>query len=290
MPTSVYFNNQDATREQFLVEDLILESIKNHGIDVIYLPRASQSTIDGLFGDDPVKYYNESYTIDVYMETFNDFEGNQEFFSKFGLEIQKNARIAVARRTFSRFIPSETRNTPKEGDLIWLPVQQKLMEIKRVEEEKNFFQAGKVAPYMFGLTIETFKYNGELFDTGIFEIDEIQNRQSYAVNFTVNSGGVGNFEIGEPVYQGATYSTASIKGYVADFNKVDRILKIRNITGTFVAGQFIKGVNSSASWTMSSGNIMNNQNDADDNIIVETEADNILDWTETNPFGSSDEA
>jgi hypothetical protein len=34
---------------------------------------------------------------------------------------------------------------------------------------------------------------------------------------------------------------------------------------------------------------MDNQNDADDNIIVENEADNILDWTETNPFGSSDE-
>jgi len=289
MPTSVYFNNQDATREQFLVEDLILESIKNHGIDVIYLPRASQSTIDELFGDDTVKYFNESYTIDVYMETFNDFEGNQEFFSKFGLEIQKNAKIAVARRTFSRFIPNATRNSPKEGDLIWLPVQQKLMEIKRVEEEKNFFQAGKIAPYMFGLTIETFKYNGELFDTGIFEIDEIQNRQSYAINFTVAAGGVGNFEIGEPVYQGNSYSAASIKAYVADFDKATRILRLRNIKGTFVANQHIKGFNSSASWIMQSGNIMNNQNDADDNIIVENEADNILDWTETNPFGSSDE-
>ena len=157
MPVSVYFNNQGATREQFLVEDLIIESIRNHGIDIYYLPRASQSTFDELFGDDPVKSFNSAYKIDMYLETFNEFEGNQEFFAKFGLEIQKSAKVAVARRTFERLINPALRNTPKEGDLIYLPVQQKLLEIKTVEEEKNFFQAGKVAPYMYALNIETFK-------------------------------------------------------------------------------------------------------------------------------------
>jgi hypothetical protein len=46
MATSVYFNNQRATVEQNLLEDLIIESIKNHGIDVYYLPRESQSSFD----------------------------------------------------------------------------------------------------------------------------------------------------------------------------------------------------------------------------------------------------
>ena len=84
MATSVYFNNQKATSEQFLVEDLIIESIRNHGIDVYYLPRSSQSSIDELFGDDPVKYFNTAFKVDVYLETFQDYEGNKEFFTKFG--------------------------------------------------------------------------------------------------------------------------------------------------------------------------------------------------------------
>lgn len=390
MGTSVYFNNQNATREQFLIEDLIIESIKNHGIDVFYLPRESRSSIDELFGDDPVKSFSKAYPIEMYLETFQDFEGNQEFFAKFGLEIQKSARIAVARRTFERYVPTALRNTPKEGDLIWMPVQQKLLEIKRVEEEKNFFQAGKIAPYMFGLSIETFKYNGEFFDTGILEIDVIQDTASFAVEYTMDAGGTSTYEDSEQVYQGSTgatnytvtnsgasayvingsndptltflrgltytfninatghpfwiqtvsgaYSSGNVyssgvvnngtqvgtitftvpidapdtlyyvcqnhatmagsitinsptaTGYVANWDKPTLKLKLRNIKGAFAANAAIVGTVSGASWTMASGDVQEDANDAfEDNVRIETEADNILDWTETNPFGSANE-
>ena len=290
MGTSVYFNNQNATREQFLIEDLIIESIKNHGIDIYYIPRESRSSFDELFGDDPVKAFLKAYPIEMYLETFNDFEGNQEFFSKFGLEIQKSARVAVARRTFERYVPTTLRNTPKEGDLIWMPIQQKLLEIKRVEEEKNFFQAGKVAPYMFGLSIETFKYNGEYFDTGILEIDAIQDVTSFAVTYTMSANGVATFELGEKVYQGASLAAATATGYVVTWNKPTLQLELRNIKGEFAANSAIVGTVSNAVWTLSSGNTQEDSNDAfDDNVRIETEADNIIDWSETNPFGSSDE-
>jgi len=290
MPVSVYFNNQGATREQFLIEDLIIESIRNHGIDIYYLPRASQSSLDDLFGDDPVKCFNSAYKIDMYLETSNDFEGNQEFFAKFGLEIQKSAKVAVARRTFERAINPAFRNTPKEGDLIYLPVQQKLLEIKRVEEEKNFFQAGKSAPYMYGLDIETFKYNGELLNTGIEEIDRIGSIEAFALEYTLNDGGTGTYDSMEIVYQGASLSAATAKAYVADWNKPTRILKLRNIKGQFTPNTAIIGAVSGASWSMGSVNLMEDANDGfDDNVRIETEADNILDWTETNPFGTSDE-
>jgi hypothetical protein len=290
MGTSVYFNNQNATREQFLIEDLIIESIKNHGIDIYYIPRESRSSFDELFGDDPVKAFLKAYPIEMYLETFNDFEGNQEFFSKFGLEIQKSARVAVARRTFERYVPTTLRNTPKEGDLIWMPIQQKLLEIKRVEEEKNFFQAGKVAPYMFGLSIETFKYNGEYFDTGILEIDAIQDVTSFAVTYTMSANGVATFELGEKVYQGASLAAATATGYVVTWNKPTLQLELRNIKGEFAANSAIVGTVSGASWVVSSGNTQEDSNDAfDDNVRIETEADNIIDWSETNPFGSSDE-
>ena len=286
MPVSVYFNNQGATREQFLIEDLIIESIRNHGIDIYYLPRASQSSLDDLFGDDPVKSFNSAYKIDMYLETFNDFEGNQEFFAKFGLEIQKTAKVAVPRRTFERAINPALRNTPKEGDLIYLPVQQKLLEIKQVEEEKNFFQAGKAAPYMYGLNIETFKYNGELLNTGIEEIDRIGSIEAFALEYTLNAGGTGTYDNMEIVYQGASLNAATAKAYVADWDKPNRLLKLRNIKGEFAPNTAIIGVVSGASWSMGSVDLMEDANDGfDDNVRIETEADNILDFTEANPFG-----
>lgn len=300
MAVSVYFNNQAATREQFLVEDLVIESIKNHGIDVFYLPRASRSSLDELFGDDPVKSYNSSYPMEIYLETFNDFEGNQEFFSKFGLEVQKNARISLARRTFEKYVPTALRQTPKEGDLIWLPTQQKLMEITFVEQERNFFQLGKsvprggvdgrVLPYMYGLELQLFKYNGELFDTGIIEIDSIQDSKSFSVSYTMQAGGLSTFEESEQVYQGTSLETATATAFVASWDRPSRILKLRNIRGAFSPGVEIKGVVSDASWILESGNTQDNSNETyDDNFRIETEADDILDWTELNPFGSPDE-
>jgi hypothetical protein len=286
MGTSVYFNNQNASREQILIEDMIIESIKNHGIDIYYIPRDSQSSLDELFGDDPVKSFTQAYPMEAYLESFNDFEGNSEFFSKFGLEIQKSARMAIARRTFEQNLPTDLRNLPKEGDLIWMPVQQKLLEIRRVEEEKNFFQAGKLAPYMFGLNIETFKYNGELINTGIEAIDKVCENNAYSVEYTMTAGGIGTFNPTEIVYQGASLAAATAKGYVASWDKPTRLLRIRNIKGEFAAGVLVRGATSAAAWTLTSGNIQENSTDPfEDNVRIETEADSILDFTETNPFG-----
>lgn len=286
MPTSVYFNNQNATREQFLIEDLIIESIKNHGIDIYYMPRESQSTFDELFGDDPVKTFTKAYPIDMYLETSNDFEGNQEFFSKFGLEIQKEAKVAVARRTFERYVPTSLRNTPKEGDLIYMPIQAKLLEIKKVEEEKNFFQAGKAAPYMYGLLIETFKYNGELFNTGIDIIDAIADTRSFGVDYEMITGGLGTYNLNEIVYQGPTLATATAKGIVSNWNISTRILKLRNVKGEFAANSKITGSQSFADWTLDFVDTMEDSTTTfDDNVRIEQEADNILDFTEANPFG-----
>ena len=287
MPTSVYTNNQNATREQFLVEDLIIESIKLWGIDIYYIPRTSQSILDQLFGDDPVKYFDRAYKIDMYLETYNEYEGQQEFFSKFGLNIDKTAKVAVARRTFERFVPSALRNTPKEGDLIFMPIQQKLLEIRQVEEEKNFFQLGKSAPYMYGLSIETFKYNGEFLNTGIEEVDSICDNVAPSVMYdvTTNANTSVSYERGEAVYQGANTATATAKGIVAEFDRVDLKLRLRNIKGTFTNSPAIGAV-TGANFTISTYDAMDNATRTyDDNTLLETEADNILDFTESNPFG-----
>jgi len=290
MPVSVYFNNQGSIREQMLIEDMIIESIKNHGIDIYYLPRESQSELDKLFGDDPVKVYLKAYKIDMYLESFQDFTGQQEFFSKFGLQIQKEAKVSVARRTFERYVPALIRNVPKEGDLIWLPVQQKLMEIKFVEEEVNFFQAGKVSPYMFSLNLEAFNYNGEVINTGVDEIDNVADLNAYGVEFTMQVGGTNTYEAREIVYQGPSLANSTVRAYVSSWDLPDRKLILRNIKGSFAANTLVIGATSNAQWSLVSGDTQENQTDAlEENVLIENEADNILDWTESNPFGTIDE-
>jgi hypothetical protein len=293
MGTSVYFNNQEARVEQQLLEDLIIESIKNHGIDVYYLPRRSQSVNDSLFGDDPVKTYTDAYPIEMFLESARDYECNKEFFSKFGLEIQETAKLVVSRRSYEKYVYSQNsdRRRPKEGDLIFLRHQHKIMEIKFVEEEKNFFQLGrdKVNPYMYGLTVEAFKYNGELFTTGISLIDKIPETQAINLNHAVQAGGTGMYTEFEWVYQGTSLATATAKGVVSNWNEPNLTLKLRNIMGSFAANTVIIGNSSNAHWTLAESadvlqNVNSNEN-VEDNRGIENEALNILDWAEHNPFG-----
>jgi hypothetical protein len=306
MATSVYFNNNGyASQERFLVEDLINESIKNHGIDVYYIPRNSQSTLDQIYGDDPVKSFTQAIKIEVYLETYNDFEGNEEFFSKFGLEVSKGIKVAMSRRSFEKYVSTAVdRNVPKEGDLIYLPVQLKLMEIKFVEQEKSFFQLGRpgfsrgaVSPigeakvgYMFGLSLETFRYNGELIRTGYTEIDSIGDNYAPSVDYTLYTGGTGTYTVDEIVYQGTDLANSTAKAYVAGWNAVTKTLKLRNIYGAFAANTNVIGASNGAVWSLQSGNTQENASTPfDDNVRIEEEADSILDWSEINPFGSPDE-
>lgn len=292
MGTSVYFNNQRATHEQLLLEDLIIESIRNHGIDVYYMPRESQSSTDELFGDDPVKTYKTAIKLEMYLETFQDYEGNKEFFSKFGLEVQETARMCIARRTYERLVMSRfpQNHVPKEGDLIYLPIQYKLMEIKFVEDEKNFFQLGRDSrnPYMYGITMEAFKYNGELLQTGVDEIDRIGNVQAYATDLTLTAGGTGTYTMYETVYQGTSLATATARAVVAGWNKPNAAMKVRNVFGAFDANTNIIGASSGAIWNLESApDLLRNANyeNIEDNSRIETEAGNVIDFSEVNPFG-----
>ena len=137
---------------------------------------------------------------------------------------------------------------------------------------------------MYGLSLELFKYNGELIDTGYAEIDAINDARAYAVEYTLTAGGTGTFSNGDVVYQGASLATATAKAIVIDWNVTTRILKLKHIKGAFAQNTAIIGPN--GTWDMSSADTMENANDAqEDNVRIENEAINILDFSEHNPFG-----
>lgn len=190
MATNFFFNNFFNSQEQTLVEDLIIESIKIYGLDVIYLPRKTGS-VDTIFNEDKGRSYLTSIPIEMYVKNVEGFAGDGEFLSKFNLEIRDQITFTVARRTFSNEVVaafptldlSDTtleRERPQEGDLIYFPFNKKIFEIRFVEQEPVFYQMGSLQ--MYDLKCELFEYNNEVFNTGIPEVDRLMNNYSLGMS------------------------------------------------------------------------------------------------------------
>ena len=141
MATSVHFNNFSPayTNEQRLMEDNIVESIKIMGHDCWYVPREGFNEVDSLFGENPQSKFERAFNVEMYLANVEGYEGDGDFFSKFGVEIRDTSNFIVSRKSFERYIPSNIAVRPREGDLIFVPTLQKLFEIKFIEEELMFF-------------------------------------------------------------------------------------------------------------------------------------------------------
>ena len=97
----------------------------------------------------------------------------------------------------------------------------------------------------------------------------------------------GNYMFKEMV-RGVSTGTTAI---VADWDRDDRILKVTNVAGSgFAPGESVVGVGT-AYLGSNSEYIVRTVSDQDEydtyneNILVESEADSIIDFTEDNPFG-----
>lgn len=287
-PTNVYFNNYAAKGEQRLYEDLINETIKQWGIDSFYLPRTSESSVDLIFGDDPTKKYDESYPVEVYVKNVDNF-GGQELFSKFGLEIQHQISFIMATRAFKARVPS-TYERPREGDLLWLTNFEALFEIKNVNQQHFFYAFGNNNFYGFELVCERFRYSDELIDSGIIEIGDALDDRAFAYNYIMNNDATNatmSYKPTEKVYQGANVASATATATVISWDKPTRTLKLKDIYGQFTSGVRVFGDLSGANYSMNSVNLLENVNDLlDNNSELKVQADDILDFSENNPFGT----
>lgn len=174
MPRGVnlfFKSNYEGFGEQNLVEDLIIEAIKMHGVELWYLPRNVQNR-DGVFSEEEQVAYDQAYLIEGYLRNVDGFEGDGDFLSKFGLQIRDQATFTIARRTFGEEVVSQVPDItrPREGDLVWFPMNRKLFQIKFVEHEAIFYQMGSLQTY--DIRCELFEYNNEVFTVGIPEIDQ----------------------------------------------------------------------------------------------------------------------
>ena len=192
---------QGSKNEQFLVQDLINEQLTIYGIEIYYLPRKVFKT-DNIIREVQSSKFDDSFIIEAYLNNYEGYNPNSDLMTKFGLRLTNEVSLTISKERFEEFIApflegmssgikegSITEYTfedlitrPKEGDLIYFPLGERLFEIKRVESEKPFYQLNK--NYTYELSCELYEYENELIDTTIEEVDNTVEDEGYIT--TVN--------------------------------------------------------------------------------------------------------
>jgi hypothetical protein len=208
MATNSYFT-QGTAGEQGLIQDLVDEQIKIFGKDVKYIPRTLVDR-DSLFNEDAMSTFDSAHEIEAYVANVDGFTGDGDLFSKFGVRISDQATFIISRRRFTQAVDDNAtlvvEGRPNEGDLIYFPLAKKIFEIKFVEHEAPFYQLNNL--YVWELRCELFEYSDENFETGDTTIDAIETTFANSIALTLQSGGSGDFSVGESVFTRLYYPTA----------------------------------------------------------------------------------
>ena len=256
MPTNVYFERGGSAEEKKLYENLIAENIQIHGHDVYYLPRTLINR-DIILNEDSIAKFNTAYLIEMYFETTEGFAGEQELVSKFGLEIRDDSTFVVSKRRFEELVSDNANliaaGRPNEGDLIYLPFMKSFFEILFVEDEEPFFQLNNRPVYK--LRVTRFEYSSEQMDTGVSAIDALETDKS----------------LDQLQYQIQLESGTGVGSLLLEGDEIGYLIREDFKIATQQPGA--------------------------DNLAFETDAgfgttstaDDILDFTERNPFGEVDE-
>ena len=254
MPTNVYFDTGTKS-EQRLYEDLIIEQLKIYGQDVFYLPRKIANK-DTIFGEDPASSFDDSYIIEMYVDNVDGYMGEQEIIKKFGLELRDDIVFTLSKTRWESLVLNNadlTADRPQEGDLVYFPTTNAFFEIQFVEHEQPFYQQSALPT--FKLSCTRFEYSSERLDTGITAIDSVEDS--------------------------LTTDTMQFQ------------FSLENETGSIVLESSIGAID----YLINEDFTMADQATNDQGQIFETQAgtntsstaDDILDFSERNPFGEVDE-
>ena len=298
--TNVYFSH-GTKNEQYLIEDLIIESLRIYGQEFFYIPRTLVSK-DDVLGEDRLSQFKSSFPIEMYFENVDSLDGQGAFIQKFGLMMEQSASLVVSRRRWEQMIgrygQTTLPNRPNEGDLLYFPLTGGLFEIKFVKHQDPFYQLGKL--YVYKLQVELFQYASERIDTGIAEVDAFESLKSFTTNTTRSAfGAVTSVTM---TNQGSGYTSAptvvfgSSSGYgataVANLGTGDAAGKVVSVTVT-EGGQYYQtapvisftgGGGTGAVATSTIEVDIDKPDSFGDNNTFKQEATDII-FSENNPFG-----
>ena len=273
-----------SAQEQKFIENLVVESIEIYGQDIYYVPRTIVNK-DSIFEEDSDGKFESAKPIRAYVNNVEGWEGQGELLTKFGIRIEDKTTFIFSREKFKENVDDSTvlnvEGRPNEGDLIWFPITKHLFEIKFVEVERPFYQLGR--NYVWECQCELFEYSDEEINTGITELDAIETAFANAITVGLVAGGTGDFTVGETVTGGSSNVTAEVKSW----DNTTRTLIVINRSGTFTVPETLTGGSSGASFTTATYNTIDNANiEYDQNNDFETLDNQIIGFTEANPFGS----
>jgi len=258
MPTNVYFST-GTTSEQRLYEDLIIEQLKIYGQDVYYLPRKIANK-DTIFGEDPASSFDDSYIIEMYVDNTDGYMGEQEIIKKFGLELRDDIKFTVSKLRWETLISNnsdlQTTLRPNEGDLVYFPTTKAFFEIQFVEHEQPFYQQSALPVYKLSCT--KFEYSSERIDTGITEIDATEDALSTDTM---------NFQFSLETGTSAT-GAITLESDIGDINYL--------VNESFTMSEQ-QPVDQGKAFETAAG------------TNTSSTADDILDFSERNPFGEVDD-
>lgn len=289
MPTNPYISLKNRG-EQNLYEDIVIEAIKFYGQDVYYLPREVVERED-IFLDAIQSQFSDAYKVETYIENAEGFEGEGDLFTKFGIELRDQATFVIARRRWRELVgdrlAEEYQFRPREGDLIFLPLTESLFEVKRVFTESPFYQLSQLP--LFRMQCELFEFSDEDFDTGIPEIDQVEEEHAFQYELVMEAGPADEYyTVGETVQQ--NFDTFTLEGEVTAFNPETRLLKIAHTGGTdgkyheWATDRAVIGANAQLT-PVSQDEGINEIDRLDQKPQFDDFANDFLDFSESNPFG-----
>ena len=193
---------QGSRGEQRLVQSLINEHLKIYGIEVTFIPRkfVNQSSI---IEEVQASKFDDNFLIEAYVENYDGYAGAGDVLTKFGMSLRDEVTLTISKEKFEEFISPfmdadddiELSSRPREGDLVFFPLGQRLFEIKFVEHEEPFYQLG--SNYVYKLKCELFEYEDEVIDTSIDAIDTQVEEEGYIANLQLV--GIGITALASPV-------------------------------------------------------------------------------------------
>lgn len=296
MAKNPYFKYKDS--ESRLMEDLTIETIKAYGDDYIYIVRESFNR-DYLFGEDKNSRFKDSIILEMYLKNFESNEG-RDVLSKFGIEVKDRGTFVVSKRRFeesvSAFFPDIKR--PREGDLIYSPLEDELYQIEFVENKVPFFQGNKA--YTYELSCQTYIWQQESIETGMSKLDDLVSSNTNLLVYlgltaTGVTGATQSFLINETVYFGSTLQGATFSGDVVEWNPLyPLVVQLRNVSGdqSGIVGGIIKGSESGGELRVTAdlGNTLNfvfpfpTKTTAENNDEIQRESRGIINFSDVDPF------
>ena len=310
------------TSEQNLYRELVTEAIQIHGHDVYYMDRTLVAE-DTVFGEDALSKFVTQHPIEMYIEDADGgYAGERELMTQFGLQNLSEATFVVAKERFQTmdsqiqiesgtdttggsilqeagtissstdlegsnfYIVQDTAATdsdrPLEGDVIYHPTLKKLFEVNFVDHDEPFYQLDNNPVYK--LRCRLWEYSSEALDTGVSAIDDIEDalsRDTLVYQFTLEQSSAVNEDIR------LEWGHSADAGLVIDETDSDNIIGENDSTSVGESLLLEDG-----SYVINEEYIVGDfdQDKTAQNELFDSLDDDILDFTEKNPFGDAGSA